>query len=398
MSDKPKAFTNNNVYILGAGFAKDAGYPLVADFLDRARDSVAWLREAGRKVEADAVSAVLAFRLDAASAAYRVHVDVEDIEQLFSLASAREGASESLSDQVKLCIAATLDYARAHETGAVVKMTMSGSGKPPSATWKLIEKPNQADEARMFQVPLYEYYAGVMASVFDDAPEGGNTIITLNYDTLTESALQSLGCRVSYGFAEVQGGKVNYDPSWTRSQGRGAPVQVLKLHGSVNWARPGRQGGKLRVYGSYDDVRGAGLTPVLVPPTWRKEFGDALGGIWNAATRAIEQATRIYVIGFSIPETDPHFKYLLAAGLQNNISLRKLYYVNPGLAEGKPERSPLYARLLAILREELMQKGVVVPLDWKCGHLFCDSSNGFLLKRGPSGKFDFKTWPHVPAG
>ncbi len=34
------------------------------------------------------------------------------------------------------------------------------------------------------------------------------------------------------------------------------------------------------------------------------------------------------VIGFSIPDNDVHFKYLLAAGLADNVSLRSVWFVD----------------------------------------------------------------------
>jgi len=60
---------------------------------------------------------------------------------------------------------------------------------------------------------------------------------------------------------------------------------------------------------------------------------------------ALTNATRIVIIGFSIPPTDIHFKYLLAAGLQENISLRKIYCFNP-----EPE---VEDNLFTILRDDL---------------------------------------------
>jgi hypothetical protein len=84
-----KAYNDRNVYILGAGFSAEAGLPVIRDFMNRMRDAAAWLEEQGdRKEEVTAIEGVLDFRLRAASASYRVPLDVENIEELFSLASA----------------------------------------------------------------------------------------------------------------------------------------------------------------------------------------------------------------------------------------------------------------------------------------------------------------------
>ena len=99
----------------------------------------------------------------------------------------------------------------------------------------------------------------------------------------------------------------------------------------------------------------------LVPPTWRKVFGEQLSAVWEGAVRALSAATRIVVIGFSMPPTDTHFKYLLIAGLQSNISLRKLLFVNPGLdAKEHPyESKRLRENLFSILRPELEDRKLI---------------------------------------
>src|SRR4051794_3204594 len=96
---------DHNVYVLGAGFSFDAGLPLICDFLHRMRDSIDWLHAAGRTEEIKAIERVLTVRLEAAGAAYRAVLDVENVEELFSLVSA-EDATGRLRD-MKLAISAT---------------------------------------------------------------------------------------------------------------------------------------------------------------------------------------------------------------------------------------------------------------------------------------------------
>src|SRR4051812_32104045 len=91
----PQIHTNHNVYILGAGFSIDAGLPLIRDFLQRVGDSSEWLLANGRNSEVEAIEKVFDFRRKAAGAAYRCQIDVENIEELFSLASSSEGESHT---------------------------------------------------------------------------------------------------------------------------------------------------------------------------------------------------------------------------------------------------------------------------------------------------------------
>ena len=87
-----RAHNDHNVYILGAGFAAEAGLPLIKGFTNRMRDAAAWLEEqVGRKRELEAISHVLKFRLKAAGAAHRVPLNVENIEELFSLGVRQRG-------------------------------------------------------------------------------------------------------------------------------------------------------------------------------------------------------------------------------------------------------------------------------------------------------------------
>src|ERR1043166_489724 len=107
MGDRPTI--DHNVYILGAGFSADAGMPLVGNFLQRMADAIEWFDANGHLDEVEAISSVFALRLKAAGAAYRAEVNVDNIEELFSLASASEG--EAGANQVTAAIAATLDFA-----------------------------------------------------------------------------------------------------------------------------------------------------------------------------------------------------------------------------------------------------------------------------------------------
>src|SRR5258705_4363446 len=87
-----KVFTNHNVYVLGAGFSVDAGIPVLNDFLYETRGSLNWLKRHDRSDELNATREVLLFRKEAASAALRVNLNVENIEDLFSLAEASGGS------------------------------------------------------------------------------------------------------------------------------------------------------------------------------------------------------------------------------------------------------------------------------------------------------------------
>jgi len=86
IADRTKVFVDHNVYLLGAGFSADAGIPVLDNFLVKMRACMNWLREENRDREFAAIRKVFDFRKKAASAALRVNLNLENIEDLFSLA------------------------------------------------------------------------------------------------------------------------------------------------------------------------------------------------------------------------------------------------------------------------------------------------------------------------
>lgn len=329
LDDETDVFTNHNVYVLGAGFSKNAGLPVLKDFLNEMRSSVNWLKKEERP-ELTATRDVLLFRKSAASAALRVNMNVENIEDLFSLAAA--SGEESNANNVSNAIAATIEYCRQRAMRPQTLNVTVTSNTPVPSSWN---KTNEGDETKQrYTAELYDLYAGFLSGdLCEDSQYMKNTVISFNYDTLLEDSLLNIGVPVDYGFGRVN---VAYDESWTEMQGVKKKLTVLKIHGSVNWFINDRELGDLTVYRSYNDGYSKDGDPyyrvIIVPPTWRKDFSGPLIDVWRRAIMALRTATRIIFLGFSFPDTDSHIKYLLAAGLQENISLRNIYCANPDIS------------------------------------------------------------------
>jgi len=104
---------------------------------------------------------------------------------------------------------------------------------------------------------------------------------------------------------------------------------------------------------------------MLVPPSWDKtEYQDLMRPIWNQAVIELQRATRICIIGYSLPKSDAYFKYLLTLGLAENHGLYKLIVVDKSSVitnfanEGNPEgdgSTTLYGRYTELL-EDLFQE------------------------------------------
>lgn len=171
-------------------------------------------------------------------------------------------------------------------------------------------------------------------------------VLTLNYDTLVESALLSLASESGANDWPKSYSSVYPDTlPWVRSRYGGTFLSkereetfvLLKLHGSLNWfvssLDPVVPSGDTAVYEAecvdpwnrnvpryraYAEVlEGArGLRPLLIPPVTSKSALLANGWIrslWRDAARALGPATTVYLIGYSMPPADNATRMLLAS-------------------------------------------------------------------------------------
>ena len=381
--NKLELHTNHNVYVLGAGFSADAGLPTIATFMQTLREAGEHYKHSGNDRNAKAIARVLEYRLRAAGAAYRCKVNPDNIEDLFSLIDIEESGAPSteIEESIRQAIAATIEFSRigyARNPRDVQLAVQNTSGVQGAKLGRPVK--NNASQRIL---PLYDaYLAALTGMLYESVPERRDTIISFNYDTLVEDALVNLKRPYSYGFHRDQYNIAKDDDrfvfcgedlpdEFTRGDDKSAAVAVLKLHGSVNWGLqyfPSRkerepQHDQLLVYRSFASLMASGADRVFVePPTWRKGYGNqgrGMATIWANALQALRTASRIIVIGYSLPLTDVHFRYLLAAGLRQNISLQEILFVNSALAENDPSYQDMASRIFQILRPELRERGVV---------------------------------------
>lgn len=144
------------------------------------------------------------------------------------------------------------------------------------------------------------------------------TIVTFNYDTVVEQALDRIGLDFAYGPQKV----IRFvDESRQKDIDKhGEDVRILKLHGSVNWGicrgcEEAPRGADLinAVEGAYVPPRNLScqfcdkqyLLPSIVPPVLTK--GTALQpfeAIWKSARKALSRAREVVVVGYSLPPAD----------------------------------------------------------------------------------------------
>lgn len=377
----PEFQNDHNVYILGAGFSAEAGYPLIPNFMAKMRETASAMSPENRKE----LEYVLNFRLEAASASYRIKFDPENIEDLFSLAAASDNSTSTPNKNIIMAIADTLEYCR--RTTPELKESFPGVLNPPPEGFGV------DNESSSIFINLYDFFIGIMTGKWGTTPLQLNSFITFNYDLVLEESFMKWKMPFRYEGLLGTGAEPKFHTThsaFVSNPEQREAVSLLKLHGSVNWAIETLSPFKIHIHQNYlgDLIRshraGGGDEILLAPPIWDKgtaRIGHPLSGIWEQAIKKLQTATRIVVIGYSLPMADSHFKYLMGAGLQKNISLKEIIFVDPALAETHPNRKLLEEKIFGVFREDLGAKGVLKFFGIKASQFLLHSGLRSILNR-----------------
>jgi len=355
-------------YILGAGFSRPAGFPLLRDFLQQ---SLRILKEQpGAKdkgwgeLDREAAEGFLGLMDKYAPIAARVGIDLNNLEDLFCLVDlpdeeprdpgglSRDGERSILNNMIVRTLARAQ---RKHDSSP-----HEGSEKHPCLALHRrylytdygaevhLECPSRGSS---FGVCLYEAFVSyLLHSQRLRQPESAkpvydlDAVITLNYDLILERAIVHFeGAQYYYG--EVFGDE-NPAPEGTpeekslrarwRRLGKNQDkytkmIPIVKLHGSINWYREedteGGASGAMEVPKIAETCDpctkrvNAARVP-LVAPTWRKEVSEETKTVFTTlmkdAIAHLRHASKIVIIGYSMPATDKYFRYVLAKGLETH--------------------------------------------------------------------------------
>src|SRR6266853_277698 len=335
---------DRNVYILGAGFSAPAGAPLVRNFLDLSREFYDDPRSSMDIDEKGRFANVFSFKRLMGQAREKVRIDLDNIEKLFGLVE--------ISDRLGLETANTRD-----DIVYLIAKTLGIATKWPKHPRPRFEFPINSDPHYLhtfeqhrsaFQNPggqrlvadMYDYFAALVGGILDHPErksERKDTIITFNYDLICDHALRKLGVKANY---HLDANLVTMDETETMS--RAETVDLLKLHGSTNWGICSKCDKHVIVLSEKltDDpylfrtqtcpgCNESAYRLLLVPPSWDKsEYQSIMKGVWSKAVEELRTATRICVIGYSMPHADAFFEYLLTLALSQNDGLYKLIVVD----------------------------------------------------------------------
>jgi NAD-dependent SIR2 family protein deacetylase len=278
---------------------------------------------------------VFAFKQDMSRAREKMKIDLDNIEHLFGLVEMRQrlkNADPATRDATVYLIAKTLQLALNRQRRKPrIGWALDSEAGDDSSFPTNVER--DTTNTRYF-TDMYDFFAGLVAGCYDSQEKRkwrDSVIITFNYDLVLDDALWRIGTSPEYHLTNPQ----------IDRQDATSSISVLKLHGSTNWAvcqnckhvvvmRPKMTSLPLGYRSQVcTECQESHFQLLLVPPSWDKTEHQALmRPVWEKASEALNTATRICIIGYSMPESDAFFRYLITLGLADNHQLYKLIVVN----------------------------------------------------------------------
>lgn len=127
----------------------------------------------------------------------------------------------------------------------------------------------------------------------------GDTVITFNWDTY-EKVAQEIPKIIIFG------------------AGNKKSIGLLKLHGSIDWIRkiPDKKNVNKSIeaidetifrivdFPAFMDKAPGDYIPYFVPPAAYKRYDQSMLKFWKQAYEALFHATQVFIIGYSMPQTD----------------------------------------------------------------------------------------------
>lgn len=308
----------HNVFIFGAGTSVDAGAPTMRSFIDTA----AKVRYTGERIDRDAFEDVFSAIAELYPVFAKSSVDLDNIESLLGAIDMGQLLARFAQREVD-----AIDRLK-QSIRTVIVETLENSMRFPVENSRI-------SAHRYMQTFAHALY-GLQAKRAQ--PPETAAILTFNYDMLTDVAFAS----VPY-------------PFWYHLDGTNpaGSLPLLKLHGSLNWTwcAQCQQVAVRQVHNllGADGVTGeasfrASLArgqhescllpmnalPLLVPPTWDKaQYQTTIGNVWKRAAQELSKAERIFIVGYSLPETDSFFRYLFALGTAGTARLEEITIYDP---------------------------------------------------------------------
>ena len=173
------------------------------------------------------------------------------------------------------------------------------------------------------------------------------TCITLNYDLLLEEMLSKEEDYSSYykipmlnALSRIEKDANTNDSANVFVGGNSVvirrtknyyPVNIIKLHGSINWFYAKDFNNIYYTESDCNKMALQGLKSLIIPPVLdkTKQYGyNIIQVLWGKAAKEIQNAKNIYIYGFSFPMTDLSVSYLFKSALSQNKNDYTIYVIN----------------------------------------------------------------------
>ncbi|TNE69294.1 hypothetical protein EP331_14560 [bacterium] len=341
----------STVFILGAGFSAHAGIPLMNNFFDKAQD-LYYLGELTESEKA-CLEDVNKARYKLSTIASKANVDINNLENVFELLEMAKYLERMPVEQKE-------------ESGWDI--TINNLKRIIVATIEKSVKYRHNNAERDNYWILKEAYMAFIRMIYrlKFQPKGQInhevSVITLNYDMMIEAALTKLNTDEAriYGLGKID----RYYYGSVSLNGRiGNALELLKLHGSVNWFEQfnsidvrydyfldhyfeiKQNGTIINNYSSITRNRNLINSPLIIPPTWNKvKESEQLQQIWQTASDRISQADNIVFIGYSLPDSDQVFKRFFSLSLMGDKVIKKIVLADPNAASLLPKFKSLLGK------------------------------------------------------
>lgn len=100
-------------------------------------------------------------------------------------------------------------------------------------------------------------------------------------------------------------------------------LTLNKLHGSINWYHYGEDSDQIFLTSGFfreiEEVSKAALIPLIIPPVYDKSGFlkiNAIRSIWIRARKHLEEADRVFFIGYSLPKSDLTVRLMLKVSIK----------------------------------------------------------------------------------
>jgi hypothetical protein len=320
----------HTVFILGAGASKDAGAPMMDNFIDVAERLRTRNQTGDVRGSFDLVFEGLAeLREVHEKAAFNTY-NLESVFGAFEMAKLLGRLGSLGIDKINRLPNAMRD---------VIVQTIA----------ETVEFPVVQDDRGHSAIRPPAPYPGLIDVIKNRLQAGSQgrdrfsfSIITFNYDVCLDFALYYSSLNIRYGLEDGE----NQDA-----------IALLKLHGSLLWGRcsgcnkvaawplsttrnrfwpdlESRSSVKFPVtewLKGFAHCAGGHMSQAyVVPPTWSKgQYHTELESVWRNAAKELQKAENIFVSGYSLPEADQFFKLLYALGTSGTTRLKKFWVFDP---------------------------------------------------------------------